>query len=48
LEVSRSTIARIAERDLEIAQELAAFLAGELDWVAAYQAGATRLALKRR
>jgi hypothetical protein len=48
LEVSRATIARIAERDLEIAPEFAAFLAGEFDWVAARQAGTTRLAPKRR
>jgi hypothetical protein len=48
LEVSRATIATIAERDLETAKELEAFLAGELDWIAARRAGTTRLALKRR
>ena len=47
LEVSRATIARVAERDVEISEELAAFLAGEFDWVAARRAGTTRLALKR-
>jgi hypothetical protein len=46
LEVSRATIATIAEAT--IAQELSAFLAGELDWVAERHAGKTRLALKRR
>jgi hypothetical protein len=47
LEVSRTTLSRIAERDLEIASEVAAFLVGELDWVAACQAGTTRLAKRR-
>ena len=47
LEVSRATIARIAERDLAIAEELGAFLAGELDWVAASRAGTTRLTHRR-
>ena len=45
LEVSRRTIAEMANRDLEIANELTAFLSGELDWVAAYRAGTTRLAV---
>jgi hypothetical protein len=45
--VSRTTLSRIAERDLEIASEVAAFLVGELDWVAACQAGTTRLAKRR-
>jgi hypothetical protein len=48
MEVSRATSASIAERDLGIAKEVAAFLARELDWVAARQAGTTRLARKRR
>jgi hypothetical protein len=48
LAASREAIARIADRDNEVAAELAAFLAGEFDWVAAYRAGTTRLALKRR
>jgi len=48
LEVSRTTIASIADRDLEIAKELVAFSAGELDWLDARQAGTTRLARKRR
>jgi hypothetical protein len=48
LEVSRTTIATIAERDNAIASELAALLAGELDWVAASREGTTRLALKRQ
>jgi hypothetical protein len=48
LGVSRTTIARIAQRDLEIAEELEAFLAGHLDWVAAHRAGTTRLTPKLR
>jgi hypothetical protein len=36
------------KRDFEIATELAALLASDLDWNAARQAGTTRLALKRR
>ena len=48
LEVSRATIATIAERDTAIASELAAFLAGDLDWIAARREGTTRLALRPR
>lgn len=42
IEVSRDSVARIAERDRQIAIDLDAYLRGELDWRAAIQAG-TRL-----
>ena len=42
IEVSRAAVIRILERDGEIARDLDLYLRGELDWIAALQAG-TRL-----